>query len=52
MPRRIEGRGDGLGAQEEGEVDKVEEVEESNLGESDDQRACLPQPPALVLRPR
>ena len=28
MPRRIEGRGDGLGAQEEGEVDKVEEVEE------------------------
>ena len=34
----------------EEEVDKVEEEEEgSNLGKSDDQRACLPKPPALLL---
>ena len=32
----------------EEEVDKVEE-EGSNLGKSDDQRACLPKPPALLL---
>ena len=33
----------------EEEVDKVEEEEGSNLGKSDDQRACLPKPPALLL---
>ena len=41
----------------EEEVEEIEEMEkvkeeESNLGKSDDQRACLPQPPALLLRPK
>ena len=41
-------------AQEEEEVEKEEEEveveEEFNLGKSDDQRAGLPQPPALLVR--
>ena len=43
-------------AEKEEEVEKEEEEveveEEFNLGKSDDQRAGLPQPPALLLRPK
>ena len=38
--------------EEEVEVEEEEEVEEFNLGKSDDQRVRLPQPPALLLRPK
>ena len=43
--------------EEEKEVEKEEEEvevdeEEFNLGKSDDQRVRLPQPPALLLRPK
>ena len=37
--------------EEEVEVEEEEE-EEFNLGKSDDQRVRLPQPPALLLRPK